>query len=712
MRQFLKWGTRFSLWFTLFFCGVLLVLSTTAIVEYHRSYKKNSAVAVTLLLALGIALFFIWIYRMIPDRGRKVSGILFMGILGIQVFFLVMVSRPMCIADPARVQNEALAMLKYNNGQMNAENTYMQNYSNNHFLVVFFYYFYKLLGSIGITRVWIPTIILNVLSIDLGIYFTYATAKKIKGTALANMTLLLFLLCPTTYLWLTSVYTNTLSFPFLMTILYFGMDRKVPATRRSMVRYPVLGVLIAVGCFVRPTTVIGVIALVLYHSVSLLREENAGERQKECGCQGVRDRLRRVERPLAGVLLVLFFCGLTWCGCSKLIDRHVDGEKFTERYPVEHWIMMGMNEKSQGGYSRDDRLYTGKYSGLEKKRQADRERLQQRLHHMGVFGVVRQFGRKLTRVWAMGDDDGISNGKYAYHYPPLYEYVMGKDNQWFVFYMHAFRIVLFFLMGAAVVAQLRLSRVTPIFLYSLTFLGAVCFFLIWEAGKRYNICFNGICLFLMAVGVEEIWTWIRGREDFLRSILDRLGIGSVFRVGVVAGIAALLVLGFALSAGYGEKSESQRRMYYCSKMGTDAESINWKGINQVEVMEQTIETEQIEWRKRWNRLKIFFANRNPENKEAEYRIELISLEDDCVSYCGEIAPSDVGNSGSFVMKINSKKMSQTGYKLRLTHIGTSSNLIPIVCKFPLLDPYPYGSLTVNGKERDWDLSMSLYYIAK
>ena len=39
-------------------------------------------------------------------------------------------------------------------------------------------------------------------------------------------------------------------------------------------------------------------------------------------------------------------------------------------------------------------------------------------------------------------------------------------------------------------------------MYTLTFAGAVMFFMLWEAGKRYNICFTGVCLLLMAEGAD------------------------------------------------------------------------------------------------------------------------------------------------------------------------------------------------------------------
>lgn len=709
MRRFSHWEYRFSLWFSLFFCAVLLMLSGTAIVQYGREYQKSSAIPVTLLLAAGIAMFFAWIWKIIPDRGRKASAVLFLGIVGLQVLFLSMVSRPMSIADPARVQNEALAMLKHYNGQMNADNTYMQNYPNNHFIVIVFYYFYYILERMGITKVWIPTIILNVFCIDLGIYYTYASAKKIKGAAVANMTLLFFLLCPTTYIWLTSAYTNTMSFPFLMAILYLGLDRG------KTVRLFLLGVLSVVGFFLRPTTAIGVIALGIYHCVRFFRER--GDRMPgEDG--GNPDWRARLGRLLAKVLLLFFACGITWFGCSRLIDRHVDRERFVGSFPVVHWVMMGMNEESQGGYSREDRLYTGSFPELEEKTHADAERLKQRLSQMGAFGVGRHFMNKLTRVWALGDDDGIANSRYAYHYPPLFPYVMGEYNTWFVFYMQAFRIVMFFLMGHAVLGQLRRPECQALFPYILTFLGAVCFFLIWEAGKRYNVCFNGICLLLMAVGLQEMEQWMgkvaRGMVSGVGSVVgnrEKL-LTWISRAAMTVATMCLLAGGLVSAAEYGEHSEIQRKLYYCSKMGTDAESINWKEGMQTDLLEQTIETGQMEWRDQWNRLKIFFANPKPKERKAEYRVELVSLEDNQVIYCKEIAPRDVKPGGEFLIRLKHKKKSQVGYKLRLTHLGKSCNLIPMVCKFPLLDPYPYGSLSVNGRERDWDLSMCIYSIEK
>lgn len=712
MRQFLHWGYQFCLWFALFFCVILLGLSGTAIFQYGREFQKGSAFFAVVLIAVGLVLAFAWLAYKISSGGRRVSAMLFLGIIALQVFFLVMVSRPMSIADPARVQNEALEMLRYHGGQMNAENIYLQNYPNNHFVIIIFYYFYKLLEIAGIAKVWIPTIVLNTCFIDLGIYLTYAAAKKIKGVGMANLTLLLFLLCPTTYLWLTSAYTNTLSFPFLMGILYLGLDvDQISSQKRTVARISLLGVLMVAGYFVRPTTAIAAIALVLYRAVRFCQKSRDGGSEDGGGHPDWKGRL---GGTVAKFVLLLCVCGVTWLACDRLIASHVDREKFTGQFPAVHWVMMGMNEESQGGYSREDRLYTGSFPELEDKRRADVERLGQRLRHMGIAGVGKQFMDKLARVWALGDDDAISNARYAYDFPPFFSYVAGNNNTWFVFYMQAFRICMFLFMGFALLGMIGKRKCTPLFLYGLTFLGAVCFFLLWEAGRRYNVCFNGICLLLMAVGICELRQWMAGRVKRVmgRVCVRRNWIKRIIKAGGFVAMICLFVASMAVGADCKKTQGFEKDVCFCSKMGTDAESINWKGIRQADLLEQTIEAGRMEWSGQWNRIKIFFANFKPSEREAEYQIELISMEDDLVVYRRKIAPCNIKPDGGYVIRLKKKKSSRTGYKLRLTHLGNHCNLIPMVCKFPLLDPYPYGSLSVNGRERNWDLSMSIYDVRK
>ena len=276
---------------------------------------------------------------------------------------------------------------------------------------------------------------------------------------------------------------------------------------------------------------------------------------------------------------------------------------------------------------------------------------------------------------------------------------------------------MFILMGCALLKQLHLPECNSVFLHVLTFLGAVCFFLIWEAGRRYNVCFNGVCLFLMAEGITAARHWLSEGQNKIIKRLDGWDCRSyifrrIFRNAFwLAGIF-LLVLGFTLSTGYGKSRNIENRLYYNSKLGADTEPICYRGVKRVDILEQTLEVGRLDEKKHWNRLKIYFENRTPGEGAEEYQVELFSLEDNRMCFCKKISPRDIRKDGSYVIPLDFGKIkrnkSAVGYKLRLTHLGQNNKLIPMVCKFPLLNPYPGGSLSVNGRKTDWDLSMCMY----
>lgn len=181
--------------------------------------------------------------------------------------------------------------------------------------------------------------------------------------------------------------------------------------------------------------------------------------------------------------------------------------------------------------------------------------------------------------------------------------------------------------------------------------GSGMFFLLWEAGKRYNVCFYGICLLLMAVGICGLRQWMAGSVKKVMGcvcIRQKWVKGIIKASGFVAMIC-LLVISLVVGAGCHKSQGMQKDVYFCSKMGADAESINWKGILQADLLEQTIETGQMGWNGRWNRIKIFFANGKPSEREAEYLIELISLEDHQAIYREKIAPCNIKPDGGFVI---------------------------------------------------------------
>lgn len=702
---------KLCLWLMAFLSGILLILSMVSVVGYRKFYTGSFVYvreAITVALsAVAFVIFFQWLYSRLKKTGKKVARILFVCILLAQILFLVFVSHPMVISDAARVQNEALAMVKWNHGKMDMGNSYLQQYTNNHFVVILFYYFYKILSVLGVTEVWIPTIILNIFCIDVGIYFTYRTAKRLKGIAVGNLVLVFFLLSPTTYTWLTTAYTNTFSFPFVMAILYLCLWlRGGEPNPKNIMKCILLGFVVVVGYYVRPTTVLPIIAMFLFSAVKFFQEPLLIKRKERKMWNPDWNLTRRVSEKRNTIIkgvLVLFVCCITWIGCQAVMNRHIDREKITGNFPVVHWIMMGLNERTGGGYAGEDVEYTRSFEGIEAKREADIDRLKERVLDMGPAGLAFHACVKMGRVWGMGDDDSLQKSSYAHDYPVLYERFMGHNNGWFIVYMQAFRMAIFMLLCISVIRQIRRGKCQELFLYTLTFLGAILFFLIWEANMKYNICFMGVYLILMADGTDALQHRLvlngigRRRKKWAKHICTYVGCGC---------LAVSLLLQFPMLKSEAKVSQKE---YYNSRVQADARGVDCITEQNPALLEQTIQEGQFRWRDEWNCLGIFFEKKEGEIPRKEYLIEVISEEDNKVIFREKIGVSDLGRRDAFWIKIEKKKMhTDMGYRLRLTHIGKRYGIIPKVSLFPALNPYPYGRLYVNGRKTDYDLAMSMY----
>lgn len=702
---------RLCLWLTVIFSGILLVLSVVSLIGYRKFYSGSFIYAreflTVILSAVSFVLVFQWLYKKMKYMGRRVSLLLFFCIVVAQVLFLVLVSHPMVISDAARVQNEALDMVKWNNGKMDLDYSYMQQYTNNHFVVVLFYYFYKILSMLGITEIWIPTIMLNIFCINAGIYFTYRTAKRLKGIACANLVLVFFLLCPTTYVWLTTAYTNTFSFPFVMAILYLCLWlRGGEPNGKNIVKCILLGFVTVVGYFVRPTTILPIIAMFLFSMVKFFEEPLIVKRKEMRMLNSEWNLTKRISgkrNTLIKAGIVLLVCVVTWAGCQMLLDRHIDREKITGQFPVVHWIMMGLNERTGGGFAGEDVDYTKSFEGVEAKKKADVERLKKRVADMGPSGLILHGFVKMARVWAMGDDDSLQKSSYAHDYPVLYERFMGSGNGWFLVYMQAFRMAIYVLLTMSVLRQLRQGACRELFLYTLTFLGAVLFFLIWEANMKYNICFMGVYLILMADGTEALRHQIclykiaKKKKKWGKYIFQMIGVGCM--------IASLILQAPMLAA----EAHVEKKQYYNSRIQADSEPIDHSIKDTPSLVEQTIEEGRFRWRDEWNCLGIYFERREEAGLEKEYQVELISEKDSEVVFSQKIGVNDLEKCGVFWIELEGRRSkSDMGYRLRLTHLGGEYGMVPKISLFPALNPYPYGCLYVNGRKTEYDLAMSMY----
>lgn len=687
-------GYRICLWLMLVF-SALIFWGSLGCMSHGESvfwgvYGGIFQVVIAVVASIFTGMLLLKLYSYGKKIGDTNSTVIWIGlglIVLLQICYYCFVSRTAPTTDAARVMNEALAMLRQQNGQLNMELKYFQHYHNNHYVVVFLYFFYWGLSIVGIHDVWIPTIILNVICIDLGIFISYFSIRKIKGIQGANLFLILCMLCPTTYVWITFAYTNTFSIPFVMGCLYlYLVIREKNVNARCICLCVLLGICMVVGCMVRITTIIPIIAIALYEMISRFLLKDVENRHAGW--------LQSAKK--AGIVCVTML--VVFAGLSSIKARHVEDVYKEEQLPITHWLMMGA--KDCGQYDGRDVAYTNRFPTRKEKRKANLEMIGKRLGEAGVPGTLDLIVKKLEGVWSIGADDVLDKGRSCHKYPALYPYFMGNQNQWFVVYLQVFRIVTLFFLLVSVWNQIRQHKFESIFLYTLTFLGAVTFFGLWEANHKYSICFMYLCLMLMADGINVFAKKVSVLEEKYR--YGRRGL----HVGMFVWFLLLVVL---WNAGPVKKYNSDVvYAYYVERSNVaPVQSIQ----KNVRVLEQTIQAGKAGDNQDWNWIKVFFRlHRKKNTPEKEYRISVISNENQNVLYTEKIGRKDIERNGAYCLEIPKALMWNKGeyYRIRIERLSNKLDMFPIVVDLPQLDTYPYGRLSLDGSKVKCDLRFELY----
>ncbi len=687
MHRIKKWFYYFCLYLTFILCCNIFLISLVT-VENRKELISGSTQNVIffcamLLFTFSASIFCVWMYRRIPAVKGSYSFTaigMFAMILILQILFLFLVSHPMQTSDAATVQSQSLDMFKKQKGRLNMEIPYFQDYTNNHFIVVLFYYFYSILDYWDIHQTGVLLVIFNVICLDTGILFSYLSIRRVKNPSSANFFLLLCLFCPTTYVWETYAYTNTFSIPFVTGVLYLYLCiRKRQFGKRTAVLCIVWGIFAVVGYLLRPTTILPVIAIVLYEGMRYFQLK--------------KDMILKTGIALAA-------CAITFLSCQLILDRHIPVGYSEKAFPITHWIMMGL--KGDGGFSLEDRHFTESFSNREERKNANIKEIKKRLSHLGVTGYLELLEKKLERVWARGGDDAFYKSRYAQEYPVLYDYFFGSKNIGFVMYVQVFRAITFFLICMSIFRQIRKKAWNDIFLFTLTLLGAILFFLIWEANPKYNICFLFSCLLLAADGTGALYAMQKKQR--------RKKWKKIAASGCLIAAGSCLVTGSVLSysafAKGGGKGTS--RTYFSGTHDTQSVQIIHKTPW---VQEQTIQEGQSLERNQWNLLQLYFQVEEPRDRNSnnkEYRIELLSNPKREILYRKVIGLRDLDKNDSYCIRYEGNGSSGIqSYSLRLTHLGKSYGFWTRVTRYPFLDMYPYGRLSINGEKTDYDLCFQL-----
>jgi len=178
------------------------------------------------------------------------------------------------------------------------------------------------------------------------------------------------------------------------------------------------------------------------------------------------------------------------------------------------------------------------------------------------------------------------------------------------------------------------------------------FFILWEANRKYNICFMGVYLMLMAEG--DRYASAKAEENGDRIVFAKL---TRQKAAVSVGI---LCLGATILIQIPLLRSHQRildKRYYQSRNFPDAVPVSYVTNKTPKLVEQTLQKGQYATKDQWNILVISFGLDGVDlsSTKEEYEVSLISREDGKYLYRGKIAPCNLTEKRQLRIYVTGKK---------------------------------------------------------
>ena len=379
------------------------------------------------------------------------------------------------VTDIAKLDNYAVRIVQDDSfACLDADfnNHYIIRYQNNLPMLLIMTAVYRLCG-ISHT----PLIVLNTLCINLAILLTVLTSRRLFGERGAVLTLLLCAFFAPYYTYTPYFYTDSFSIPFVTATVFTLVTAFKSKNRAKKTALLLLsGALCVTGFAIKGSVIILAAAVVIYLPL--------------------RYGIKRAAKM--GAAFLLSFCLLWAGGAFALKSANLISERSSDRYqfPALHWVMMGLNE--QGAYTQEDGDYSAGFSTMEERKAGELEKIGERLHNYGFFGMLGHLGYKL--VWTYMDGTYyIANYLENYvHRTPLHELILYDGAYRFAFFAYSFgyQLMLFLMMALSARKSYRKRVINETTLLRIAVVGMVLFFLIWETNARYPFNFTPLYLLL------------------------------------------------------------------------------------------------------------------------------------------------------------------------------------------------------------------------
>ncbi len=443
----------------------------------------NYKLMITLVTSVLIT-FFIHIFFSIIDKTnhKKIIRIALFIIIFIIQLILISVFDVQQSTDSYIIEDQAVSIIKGNSTKVDNDfYNYFSIYKNNDFILLLNIWLLKLFNLIKIYNIHLGLEIFNAIMIDISLILAYKLAKNLTTETTATKLLLLNVLNPLNYLLVFWTYTCTYSAPFIVGVILLAYKIKESKKFSKRIIYSILLSISSVVCYyLRPIIVIPVIAILI--------------------CWFINEEKKKLKK----YFLPLIFILITGIICRQAINNSVSEYTYKQNtyYPITHWIMMGYH--GTGQVTDEDNIYTSSFNTTSEKKEANIQEIKKTFEQYKISGTVKHEIIKLPITWSSGSS--WYYGRLAQDRNTgnrLNKWIVGGKRDLLVLYAHSYRIIILLFAIIGTYAINKKAKFEKLYIINLTILGAITFYLIWEAKDIYSFPFLTLLSIIACIGITE-----------------------------------------------------------------------------------------------------------------------------------------------------------------------------------------------------------------
>ena len=632
---------KFLLIFTIICFSISLI---GAIFFYtNRSYDYLNPL-VLIVGSIVYLLLLIKLYKVIIKLDDKKKKIIVGILLGLQ-FILLLISAFVISSIPQVDLIHILTEINSLNDTGSILNSvYYSVYPNNRFLLIILYGLQKIIPiSNQILFSLLSTICISVMSL-----FTYKTVNKVWDLNKGLLSLFICVLSPIFYLYVSYYYTDVLMLPFASILIYLIVKTKDEKNLKSNVLYGLLiGIIAIIGYKIRAVAIFILVAYFVYLIFT----------------KKILIVLKKFAPIIIGTILTIT--------CIDTIEnKFFTNVNVDKEFPMTHWIMMGVNEKSYGYYSQDDYNLSSSASNVSERTDLNIKEIKNRLSDLGPFGTVKLLVVKLVSVWGKGDYSYQKYLELVNDFNPSYSYLLEDKNIVINYLLQFSKIVVMFM---AIISLINIYKSGKKSIIAISLFGAVFFYLVWEVCPRYGLSFLP---WLILIGTCSY--------DTLNTNYEKFKFYKYFKCIILVLTLALFAFSFNKYTGISYKENIVAK--------DSVTNVKYISLNKEAVITQTLDLYDS-----FNKIRLKFKVN--EIDDATYKLELITKNE--VVYEKDFKKNDLKDKKYTDFYLD-KTYECGSYTVRLSSDSTSDLEVYIAYK-EKFDYYPNGILEVNKKEETGDL---------